>query len=163
MSTDVQLTEPITPDDEALIAEYIKTRTKASAGVLANKLKSAASFEILRQIKAGVVDRAALTAVLTALSDKEVLASARYSVAEAFGFGRSVEAEREKDDIDRCQYSAILDSKVCSVCEPLDGEEWPFDDPRTDKYASGNPDCLGGNMCRCLLVYIAKSETKAVQ
>jgi len=148
-------------DDEEMVAEFLKTRTKASAGVMANKLKTATSFEALRQIKAGVVDKKGLKSTLMDLSDKELIASARYSVAEAFNFGRRIEAEKEKDDIDRVQYSAIMDAHTCSSCASLDGQEWDYDDPWTAKYASGNPDCEGRELCRCVLVFIAKAETPA--
>lgn len=148
-------------DDEEMITEFLRTRTKASAGVMANKLKTAVSFEALRQIKAGVVDKAGLKSTLTDLSDKELIASARYSVAEAFNFGRSIEAEKEKEEIGRVQYSAIMDAHTCSSCGPLDGQEWDYDDPRTGKYASGNPECEGRELCRCVLIFIAKAETPA--
>ncbi|MDD5501562.1 MAG: hypothetical protein PHH57_07810, partial [Candidatus Omnitrophica bacterium] len=84
------------------------------------------------------------------------------STSEAFNFGRSVAAATMADDIEWVQYSAILDGNQCEICEPLDGQEWPYSDPRTEKYASGNPDCLGGGRCRCVLIYIYRSEVKAV-
>jgi len=148
-------------DDEEMIAEFLRTRTKASAGVLANKMKTATTFEVLRQIKTGVVDKKGLAATLLALSDKEIIASARFSVAEAFNFGRSVEAEKVRDEVGRAQYSAIMDANTCSICSPLDGQEWDYDDSRTAKYASGNPDCEGRELCRCVLIFIAKAETPA--
>ena len=127
------------------------------------KLKQFATFEALRQVKGGEVSKDALLTGLRGLSDKELVASAQYSVSESFGLGRGVEAETNGEGIDRCQYSAILDENTCGECHPLDGEEWTYDDPRTAKYASGNPNCLGASKCRCLLVYISKSEVPAIK
>jgi len=152
--------EPINPEALALISEFLKTRAKASVNILSTKLRSALTFEALRQIKQGIVDHDALLKVMNDLSNKELLATASYSVNEAFNFGRSSQAAEDSEDIDRVQYSSILDKNVCLKCEPLDGEEWDYDDPRTERYARGNPDCEGGNRCRCMEIYIAKSERR---
>jgi hypothetical protein len=149
---------PIEADDIDLIMEFLKTRAKAGANILAAKLKTTLTFEALNQIRQGVFDKALLFKALADLSDREIKSLASYSVSEAFNFGRSAEAEKHKDTIKRVQYSAILDEDTCSVCDKLDGEEWDYDDPDTAKYARGNPDCLGGNRCRCLLVYVYNSE-----
>lgn len=154
--------EPLGPDDVALVKAFLAARAKANAGLLANQLKSVVTFEALRQIRQGMVDKAAIIAVLGDLSDKGLKNIAQSSVSEAFGFGRSAEAEKHKDEISRAQYSSLLDENTCDVCEPLDGEEWDFDDPRTDKYARGNPECDGRTRCRCLLVYISKAERRGL-
>jgi hypothetical protein len=150
---------PIEADDIDLIMEFLRTRAKAGANILAAKLKTTLTFEALNQIRQGIFDKAILFKALSDLSNRELKSLASYSVSEAFNFGRSAEAEKEKDKIKRVQYSAILDDDTCSVCEPLDGEEWDYDDSRTAYYARGNPDCLGGSKCRCLLVYIYNSES----
>jgi len=149
---------PIETDDIDLIMEFLKTRAKAGANILAAKLKTTLTFEALNQIRQGVFDRAILFKALADLSDRELKNLASYSVSEAFNFGRSAEAEKHKDTIKKVQYSAILDDDTCAACDRMDGEEWDYDDPDTAKYARGNPDCLGGNRCRCLLVYIYNSE-----
>lgn len=151
--------DPLTEADAALIREFIKTRAKANANVLATKLKSSVTFGALDQIKAGVVDKQSLEAAMTALSDKELQQAAEHSVNEAFNFGRSSEAQAA-DDIARVQYSALLDDGTCANCEPLDGQEWDYDDPRTELYANGNPNCKGKWRCRCILVYISKAERR---
>lgn len=153
---------PIRPDDVKLIEEYLRARAKATSNQMSNKLKLFITFEILKQIKTGVLDRDVLRQGLIDLSDRELVAAAKLSTSEAFNFGRSVAAATMADDIERVQYSAILDGNQCEICEPLDGQEWPYSDPRTEKYASGNPDCLGGGRCRCVLIYIYRSESKAV-
>ncbi len=152
--------EPLGVAEVALIKEFLKARAKANANLLAGKLKSAVTFEVLSQIRQGLVDKASIIAVLGDLSDRELKTTAQASVSEAFGFGRSTEAEKHKDEISRVQYSAILDDNTCGVCLPLDGEEWDFTDPRTDTYARGNPDCDGKTRCRCLLIFVLRAERR---
>ncbi len=155
--------EPLGADEVALIKEYLRTRSKAAVNVLATKLKASVTFAALEQIKNGQFDIKALEQGMRALSDKELETIAGYSASEAFNFGRSAEAEKKRSDVQYCQYSALLDDDTCPVCEKMDGEEWLYDDPRTLKYARGNPDCQGKTRCRCLLVYVLKDETKAVK
>lgn len=151
---------PLTEADAALIREFLKTRAKANANILATKLKSSVTFGALDQIKAGVVDRQSLETAMTVLSDKELQQAAEYSVNEAFNFGRSSEAQAAADDIASVQYSALLDDGTCDVCAPLDGQEWDYADPRTELYANGNPQCDGRGRCRCMEVFIAKAERR---
>lgn len=154
------LPDPLDPANVLIIMEFLKARSRANSTVMSNKLKQSVIFQGLNQIKKGVVDKPGLLSNLKALSDKELIATAQYSVNESFNFGRGTEADNMKDEIDRVQYSALLDAHTCSVCEPLDGQEWGYEDPRTARYASGNPDCLGGGRCRCVLVFISKQERK---
>jgi phage gp29-like protein len=151
---------PINPEDAALIEEFLRARSKASVNQIAAKLKQQATYQALKQIKEGVLDKAAVRQGLTDLSDRELIAAAKYSCSEAFNWGRSQAAKESSDEIASTQYSAILDNKTCEVCAPLDGQEWDFQDERTARYASGNPDCMGGGRCRCLLIYIYKSERR---
>jgi len=156
-----ELPVPIDPSELPIVKEFIKARAKASAGVMSNKLKQFVTFEALRQIKSGIVNKNYLQTGLTGLSDRELIASAGFSVGEAFNFGRSYEADKVKDDIDRVQYSALMDGGTCSECMPLDGKEWDYSDPQTAEYQAGNPKCLGGTRCRCVLVFISKAESPA--
>lgn len=155
--------EPLGPADVTLVKEFLKARSVANAATMALQLKNYMTFEALRQIKLGKLDRAGLLTGLLSLSTKVLEKAAGYSVNEAFNYGRSVEAEKLSDQWDRAQYSAILDENACDVCRPLDGMEWPMDAEEVDKYASGNSECLGGGRCRCMLIYIGKAEVRAVK
>jgi hypothetical protein len=146
-----------------VVDAYLKARAAAGASTLGNKLKQSTTFEILRQIKEGVIDKEELKRGLLDLSDKELVAIAQYSASEAFNYGRNLTMKLYIDEIDRVQYSAILDENTCSECEKLDGQEWNIDAPEVARYAGGNPNCLGGGRCRCMLVYISKYETRAVK
>ena len=56
------------------------------------------------------------------------------------------------------QYSALLDSNTCDNCGDADGEEGDTPDDITDV---PNPDCDGGDKCRCVHVYVFDDEVKA--
>jgi len=69
--------------------------------------------------------------------------------------GRSAEAMEEREQIAYAQYSAILDGNVCENCEPRDGETTEDLDEATGW--TPNPECLGGDRCRCATIYIYKA------
>ncbi len=153
--------DPITPGQPPLLDALMSARTRAATASYANKLRTYLSFEALRMMTKGLFDEKELRDGLAAVSENALKEAAGYGGSESFNFGRSDEAQAFADDIDQVQYSAILDGNVCEECAPLDGREWEYSDPRTEKYAGGNPDCLGRGRCRCLLVYIHKGETPA--
>lgn len=150
--------EPITPDDEAFDA-MMNARTRAATAGYANKLRNYVTFEALRQMKKGVWERDELSQGLVAVSKNGLDEMAGYTASETFNYGRREAAREFATDIAYVQYSAILDGNACEVCAPMNGKEWPYDDPRTEMYASGNPDCLGRGRCRCVLIYVHKGET----
>jgi hypothetical protein len=69
----------------------------------------------------------------------------------------------KQSEIDRAQYSALMDGDTCPSCASLEGKEWRPGAPEFKKYASGNPACTNKEGCRCMLVYISKKETKSVK
>lgn len=142
------------------IREFLKTRSKATANILGSKLRAAMSWEALRQVKEGVVDRTALGSALTSLSDKELVATAKFSVSEAFNFGRQAEAKVEADDIDRVVYSALLDEHTCGPCSDLDGREYAFPSVEWEEVAPPYKNCEGQDRCRCVGVYVYKTERR---
>lgn len=152
--------EPLSPDQVNLIKAFLAARSKATANQMAAKVKNAIVFNGMNQIRQGTALRAAMEEAVAGLSEKELLTAVANVVPEAFGFGRSSQAEEMKEDIGSVQYSALLDAMTCEECAPLDGEEWGYSDPRTDEYARGNPRCQGRGRCRCLEVYISKQERR---
>lgn len=152
--------EPLGEAEVATIREFLRTRAKATSNVLGSKLRAAMAWESLRQIKAGTIDRVALTSALTALSDRELAATAKFSVSEAFNLGRHVEARAEADDIDRVIYSAILDENSCGPCADLDGREYEFPSSEWDEVAPPYRECEGQDRCRCVGVYVYRAERR---
>lgn len=153
--------EPLGEAEAAVIQEYLNSKAAVSSDLMAGKLKASVSGEVLRQMQAGILDRAKLREVLESLSSKELKANGSVSISQAFNYGRRVQSKLFSKLIKRVQYSALLDENTCHACAAMDGEEWDFDDILTDKYAGGNPDCDGGPRCRCLLVYVTEAEIEA--
>ncbi len=77
---------------------------------------------------------------------------------EAFADGRDAGYEKYADEISSVQYSALLDSNTCDTCGDADGEEGDTPDDIPDV---PNPDCDGGDKCRCVHVYVFGDEAKA--
>lgn len=71
---------------------------------------------------------------------------------KVLNLGRSAEMADRKDEIDRYEYSAILDVNTCDPCAADDGETATSLDELTD---TPNPDCAGFDSCRCFRVAIA--------
>lgn len=65
--------------------------------------------------------------------------------------GRSREAEVRSDEWGSVEYSAVLDQNVCSPCSADDGETAKTEDDLTP---TPNPECEGGDWCRCFHVFI---------
>jgi hypothetical protein len=140
---------------------YLAAKAKAAAQMFGLRLVAALVWEALDQIKTGVPDTGALQQVMETLSERELLKSAQISVGEAINFGRRDAAESIREDIEYAQYSAILDRRVCEVCENLDGLDVTLDDPRYEEYMPPNPECRGGDRCRCVWVLVFKGEKPA--
>lgn len=156
-----QRAEALTLIDPVSALPYLAAKARAASQLFGVRLLAALVWEALDQIKEGTVDVEALRTVMEALSSRELLKSAAISVGEAVNFGRRDAAESIRDDIEYAQYSAILDRRVCAVCQNLDGLEVTLDDPRYEEYMPPNPECLGGDRCRCVWVLIFKAEWPA--
>jgi len=70
---------------------------------------------------------------------------------KVLSFGRSREAEDRSDEWDRVEYSAILDQNTCGPCNADDGETAKDE---SDLTPVPNPECEGGDWCRCFHVFI---------
>ena len=141
--------------DKPEASAFVRIRALAIAQLLANRLRSAMSWEALRQVRTGSLDPTGMSMVLTSLSDQELKKTAQLSTAEAFNIGRQEQAKEDEDDIERVMSSAILDRNTCSFCKGEDGKEWKSgEEPAPPPYA----DCEGVDKCRCVFVYVYKGE-----
>lgn len=70
---------------------------------------------------------------------------------KVINIGRSDEAERRSDEWDRVEYSALLDQNVCEPCASEDGDTA---DSEADLTPTPNPECEGGDWCRCFHVFV---------
>lgn len=106
------------------------------------------------RLAVGASDASVEESVTSALEDGStayVDAIAAGADHSAFSDGRSDEAADQSDIITSVYYSALLDDSTCEFCEKADGETGATED---DVTAAPNPDCLGQDRCRCVLVYV---------
>lgn len=94
--------------------------------------------------------------------DDEIESGAKRDAAseinEAFGLGRAGAANDFGDSLETATYSALLDANTCDVCAELDGEEFAADSPELAAVMPPNPGCLGGDACRCVVIWQAKEQ-----
>jgi phage gp29-like protein len=94
---------------------------------------------------------------LAGQSDKWLDGIAAKGANEAFAAGRERGFAEHADEIERYIYSALLDINTCENCAAADGAEGQADEiPETP-----NPDCDGGDRCRCVTVAVFKGEGAA--
>lgn len=137
---DFDALEPLTDVTTSRVANDVQARiVAATARFTLLGLSGAALLDAVRgEISTGSVsyiDRAS-----TGLANKVI------------NIGREDEAQRRKSEWSRVEYSAILDQNVCGPCAAEDGTEA---DNEADLTPVPNPDCLGGDWCRCFHVFIA--------
>ena len=147
-------------DAQSLIASRVK---RAVAGVAAS-LQAAVHTKAMgywRTQGPEELDEDEAEGLIEELGAQGVKAS-RYAAAvlasEALSLGRDFEAQRSKEQIDVATLSALLDNSVCENCEAADGVET---DVGSSEYYDILPplqsteygSCLGGNFCRCIVVY----------
>lgn len=101
----------------------------------------------LSTIAASAVERA----VLRVLGGRSIASDL---VAPAFTSGLADTFEQHRDLVDRWQYTAVLDGGTCDPCGSHDGEIYETLDEALAVLPDfgGNPDCLGGERCRCRLL-----------
>jgi len=121
------------------VANDVQARIIAAAGRFATLgLTGAALYSAIQsEINAGSVSYIDRTS--TGLANKVI------------NIGRADEAENRKDEWGRVEYSALLDNNVCGPCAAADGETGPTE---ADITPAPNPDCEGGDWCRCFHVFI---------
>lgn len=136
---DLEELDDLTDLTDSRVANEVQSRITAAAGRYALLgLTGAALWEAVRsEINAGSVsyiDRAS-----------------RGVANKVLNFGRYREMQERSDEIDRYEYSAILDQNTCGPCAQDDGKEASSPDDLPD---TPNPDCEGSDFCRCFIVTI---------
>lgn len=91
-------------------------------------------------------------------SDKWIDGLAGEGANEAFADGRQSGYEDYKDEIASVIYSALLDINTCGPCADADGQEGATPDDVPDV---PNPDCDGGDKCRCVQVFVFGDEDRS--
>lgn len=93
----------------------------------------------------------AITNEITAGSVSYIDRAATGLANKVINIGRADEAENRRDDWGRVEYSALLDQNVCGPCASEDGDTA---DNEADLTPTPNPECEGGDWCRCFHIFI---------
>ena len=153
---------PTNPFSQEDAARFLGVQARAFANMMGDRLRSTYTWEMLQQFRTGTFDPASLEASLTKLSDREIRRTAGSSVTTALNLGRQAAAVKHADKIEHAIFSSVLDTESCSPCEELDGVELELNDPRFEDYRPPYSGCDGRGRCRCVYVYVSKSEQSAV-
>jgi len=149
-------------DEDVQPSPSQRSWVKSLAGLFATTFLGALGVEAVRvagNARNAEVDKAeerrTIERALEALSIPRQQQALAGRVTQAFTNGRNEQAMSAKGEIETAYYSAIMDLNTCEVCEPLDGAEH---EPGDETYATPNPECLGGENCRCATIYVFKEE-----
>jgi hypothetical protein len=142
----------LTTDDEDELDDLTDLTDSRIANDVQSRITAAASrFALL-----GLTGTALWNAVDNEINTGSVSyidRAARGLATRLLNFGRFREAQDRSDEWSRVEYSAILDQNVCSPCAAEDGQSATDE---SDLTPVPNPDCEGGDWCRCFHVFIAE-------
>jgi phage gp29-like protein len=135
---------------DAIVSEFLNTLTQRAANVALDWIRRPNDLtkgEIIRTVEDELDEQ----------SDKWMDGAASKGVNEAFADGRAAGYEEHAEEIGEVQYSALLDFNTCTACAAADGAvgKTPADIP-----AVPNPDCEGGDKCRCVHVFVFADEVR---
>lgn len=131
-------------DQAEAVARSIAQATQAAAAVAATRVGSGVPL-----------DPGSFAEAVTRASDDAALRFGA-AVADVMSLGRSEEMRSQDAAIADYVYSAILDGNACENCEPMDGEVTT--DADLAATWAPNPNCLGGDRCRCIVIAEIKQE-----
>ncbi|HWQ55670.1 MAG TPA: hypothetical protein VN442_18430, partial [Bryobacteraceae bacterium] len=142
--------EPLGVYADGVVSEFINAVTSRAANVALDWMRRPGDLT-----KGEVIQR--VTEELDGQSDKWIDGAAAKGANEAFADGRSDGYEEHRDEIQAVVYSALLDISTCENCAAADGAEGATPD---DIPGAPNPDCDGGDRCRCVHVYVFGDEVR---
>lgn len=145
--------------------ENVVDRFAASSAQFAERADEAivndARAQTTSAVRSGNFDTPAITDTMTSRSEAAVRKGVGYVTNEAFSYGRAQGAEMMDDEIDRAEYTSVMDTGTCGPCSELDGQQFKTDSPEYELYTPPLSTCEGGDQCRCQWIYISKFETEA--
>jgi phage gp29-like protein len=131
---------------DGVVSQYTNTLgARAANAAIDRKRKGGTDGEIIQGVHED----------LDGQSDKWIDNVAGKGANEAFAEGRSAGFAEFADEIDHYIQSALLDLNTCGNCANADGAEADTED---ELPGAPNPDCDGGDLCRCVIVAVFKDE-----
>lgn len=142
--------DPLGVYADATVGEFVNTLTQRAVNVALDWLRRPGNLtkgEIIRRVEEELDEQ----------SDKWLDSVAAKGANEAFADGRAEGYADYADEISEVQYSALLDWNTCESCSAADGQTGRTPDDIT---AVPNPDCDGGDRCRCVHVFVFADEVR---
>jgi len=138
--------------------EAIENVARTSALAAGDRVKTASITAVQSAAIGGVLPAAAVAetvaTAVTSLSPGADLVAGQRDTNTIFGLGRMQEARAE--GVEEGIRSAMLESATCDVCLSKDGARFPMEE--LDEYATPDPDCLGGDQCNCIVIFVPKED-----
>ncbi len=147
---DARSKDPLGLYADGVVSEFTNTLTARATNVVidAKRKSGLTDGQIIQGVQADLDEQ----------SDRWIDGVASKGANEAFAEGRDAGYQEYKDEIGSVVYSALLDTNTCEACAGADGEEGATPEDITDV---PNPDCDGGDKCRCVHVYVFSDEAKS--
>lgn len=145
-------TKEALPEDEFDDLDMLTdlTGSRVANDVQSRIIDAAARHALLGQTGDGLIN--AVTNEINGGSVTYIDRAAAGLANKVIGIGRSDEMGRRSDDIERYEYSSLLDVNTCSNCAELDGTTATSMDDLPEVPLA---DCDGGPLCRCFIIAIA--------
>jgi len=146
--------EPLSEEGEQA-KKTAKPLAEIAVAVLSMKLFNEFRKVMTRQWNSGRVNTPEIKKVLTDLSKNDFTREMKEKTTEMFGLGRSVEAQKHKDQIKSIVRSEAMDQNTCTECSRVDGMEFTSDSPIYGEFINGPySQCEGRDLCRGLNIFL---------
>lgn len=138
----------------------LKRRAQLAADSVEARIWQASSRSILQ--RGG--DLPAAQAAAEAEAVAALKAEANLHASAALNEGRSDQADDQSDEIAGSRYTSILDTNRCAPCSNADDDVLrPLNDPVRLARKPPNPQCEGGDRCRCMEAFQLKEENPGIE
>lgn len=125
------------------------TNSRVTNDVQSRLIAAASRYRLLGLTAGALIN--AVTNEITTGSVSYIDRAATGLANKVINIGRSDEAQSRSDQWGRVEYSALLDANVCGPCAEDDGQEAANE---ADLTPTPNPECEGGDWCRCFHVFV---------
>lgn len=144
------------------IDEVIENRADMVVAAEAAGMKEAAMRKVIPLLKS--TELPSINSIvydhLLELSTKGLRTLCTAAITEGINEGRADYAAEMAPEYASSVRSGLLDNNICDECADQDGEEFTVEEGV--EVTLPDPNCAGGDACRCVMVFISKEESKAV-
>lgn len=139
------------------VPEDLRLRAQAAAENVIGRMVAAVRRDVLAR---SATTQASMQVAAEAAARGALREEAQHNAAFALNAGRAAEADDNQDVIEGARYTSILDGNRCSACAAADDDVLrPMDDPVRLERIPPNPECDGGDKCRCLEFFQLADES----